>query len=238
MSNRRQLLTAIVACALAGGAAPCAAQVINGSFENGTFTPDGNNLMSLQPGSTAIAGWTVFGGELVWANTPNPFVENAADGQFWLDLTGYHDAAPYGGVTQTVATVPGTSYRLSYVLGVKQSDPNFSGPISVAVVAGSDSTTSTYNPPGTGVQWGTFNLDFTANAATTALSFQGMSGIRYIGLDNIQLSPVPEPSALVLAGAGMLGAAVRAWRKGARGAVGGIWAGGIVSPTAVLETPP
>jgi hypothetical protein len=224
--STRQLLTAIVACALAGGAAPCAAQVINGSFENGTFTPDGNDLMSLQPGSTAIAGWTTFGGELVWAHNLNPFVAHAADGQFWLDLTGYHDASPYGGVTQTVATVPGTDYRLSYVLGVNQDDGRFSGPVSVAAVAGSASTTSTYNPAAPGVQWGTFNLDFTANAATTTLSFQGMSGAQYIGLDNIQLNPVPEPSALVLAGAGMLGAAVRARRKGTRGAVDGGWAGG------------
>lgn len=218
MITQRQLLSALLASALAGGAAPCAAQVINGSFENGTFTPDGNGLMSLPPGSTAIIGWTTFGGELVWAHVPNPFVANASDGQFWLDLTGYHDAVPYGGVTQTVTTVPGTAYRLSYDLGVRQDDARFAGPISVTAMAGPASATPTYNPAGSGVQWGTFTLDFTATAATTNVSFQGISGNQYIGLDNVQLSPVPEPSALLLAGAGVLGAAVTAWRKGVRGA--------------------
>jgi len=93
--------------------------VVNGSFENtsSTFVADPNGEMSLPVSSTAIPGWTVVSGETIWGSDGNIFGPNTPYGSFFLDLTGYHDLAPYGGVTQTLPTVPGTDYRVSVSLG-------------------------------------------------------------------------------------------------------------------------
>ena len=96
--------------------------VSNGSFENGTFTPDGNQVDSLPVNSTTMTGWTVVNGSLAWINSPNPFGINAQDGSKFLDLTDYRDAAPFGGVLQTVSTCVGCGYQLTFYLG---SDPRF-----------------------------------------------------------------------------------------------------------------
>src|SRR5262245_48735078 len=109
--------------------------IVNGSFESGAFAPDGNGFMSLGSGSTAITGWTTFSGEIVWAQFPNVSSWPASDGNFFLDLTGYHDFVPYGGVRQTLATVSGTLYHVTFDLSVNQSSSVSNGPITVQVEA-------------------------------------------------------------------------------------------------------
>src|SRR4051812_895346 len=97
---------------------PVHAQLANGSFEAGTFTNTGPfdaHIQQLLVGSTAMTGWTVVSDEIGWARNDNPFVPNGAtDGQFFLDLTGFSDSPPHGGVRQTVATVPGQAYVLQF----------------------------------------------------------------------------------------------------------------------------
>jgi hypothetical protein len=193
------------------------AQLVNGSFESGSFVPDGNNIMSLPVGSTAMTGWTTISGELAWVRFDNPFVTPPSDGSFFLDLTGYHDASPYGGVQQTVATTTGVHYHLSFDLGVDQAAPQFSGPITVrAAATGNASQDFTYNPGGTTVQWGTFTYDFTATGASTDISLLGIStaGGQYIGLDNVRLAVgVPEPASWALLGMSSVGLVALVRRK-------------------------
>ena len=57
----RVLKVSSLAIGLAGVASPSQAAnlLTNGSFENGTFVPDGNGANSLAVGSTAMTGWTV-----------------------------------------------------------------------------------------------------------------------------------------------------------------------------------
>ena len=85
-------LRACVALTLVGGAASAFADTnlpTNGSFELGTS----------------------------WIGPTSPFSLSAQDGSHFLDLTGYQTGAPFGGVTQTIATTPGKQYDLSFYLG-------------------------------------------------------------------------------------------------------------------------
>jgi hypothetical protein len=202
------------------GAAECAeANLIdNGSFESaspGSALPTGNGV-ALLTSSTAMAGWTVFGGlttdGLAWL--PNGDIYGAATpfGADFLDLTGYHDEPPYFGVTQTIATTPGATYDLTFSLGVLQGSPIYGGPIGVTATADSSSQDFTnYNPAGDGNIWQNFTLEFAASAASTVISIQGIEGDQYIGLDNVAVnlsSAVPEPATWVTM---LLGFAALGW---------------------------
>lgn len=170
--------------------------IVNGSFENtaGTFQGDGFGLMSLAPGSEAIPGWTTTTAELAWVVNGNSYDGGSADGALFLDLTGYHDAPPYGGITQLLATVPGQTYRLSFALGSHEGRSNFRGPMEVAVDLGALRQVFIFEASGAGRQWGTFTWDFTADSATTPLGFQGVAseGGAYLGLDDISVLPGTE----------------------------------------------
>ena len=89
----------------------------NSSFELGTFVNDGKGTMILRVGATDITGWTVVTDEVGWIGNPNPWSLSAQDGDRFLDLTAYPAGAPFGGVTQTIATLPQHQYELSYYLG-------------------------------------------------------------------------------------------------------------------------
>src|SRR5579883_1141472 len=167
--------------------------VVNGSFENisNTFVPDGNQEMSLPTNSTVIPGWTVVSGELTWGNNSNVFGPQTPYGAYLLDLTGYHDTSPYGGVTQTLSTAPGVDYRVSISLGEYEPKSIYNGPVSAMVVAGSVSNIFTLGTTTTnGNQWNVFEIDFTASSSTTTIQIIGnlAHGGHYIGLDNASLT--------------------------------------------------
>ena len=64
--------------------------IVNGSFENGSFVPNGQNTMSLPVGSTNMTGWTVFNDTVAWISDPNPFAGiHASNGIRSLDLADY-----------------------------------------------------------------------------------------------------------------------------------------------------
>jgi hypothetical protein len=167
----------------------------NGSFENtaGTFVDNGQGAMSLNSGSTAIPGWTTTNAELAWLNNNNIFGVTSPFGNFFLELAGYHDSSPYGGVTQAINTTVGQKYTLSLSLGTR--NPTHPGPISVTATAGSSNQTFTSNPSGAGNQWENFSFDFTATGTSTPISIVGISTANryHIGLDNVSVEAVPEP---------------------------------------------
>jgi hypothetical protein len=180
--------------------------IVNGSFESGIFVPDAQDTMSLAVGATDMTGWTVQNAALAWIGPSNPFGLTASDGDYFLDLSGYHDNAPYGGVlqSQTIATTVGAQYRLSFDIGT--SPPYDSAPVSVQVTAGSASAVFTSTPSLIN-QWEPFDFDFTATSPNTSISLVGQAGTneKYIGLDNVSLTMIPEPGTLTLiAGLGLL----------------------------------
>lgn len=197
--------------------------ITNGSFEEGSPQPTGSGI-ALPTGSTTMPGWTVIGGTagdgLAWLSNANPFGGVTPFGNNFLDLTGFNDRAPYFGVSQTITTVVGQQYTLSFDLGVDQSDARFKGPIGLTATAdGSSLAVTNFNPAGTGNIWQAFSLNFAATSTSTLISLQGTQGTQYIGLDNVSVNPaaVPEPSAFALLGVGGLGMALARARRRARG---------------------
>lgn len=169
--------------------------VVNGSFDDTDclFAPDGSGVQSLPKLSTTIPGWTITGAELLWGVNGNVFGAHSPFGALFLDLTGYHDSPPYAGVTQTLATLAGQHYRLSFSLGAYEDAAAYRGPVSVGVTLGSVSNLFTFTPPAgaTGNVWMTFTHDFTADSETTPLTIEGVGafGGAYLGLDDISVVP-------------------------------------------------
>jgi Protein of unknown function (DUF642)/PEP-CTERM motif len=219
----------LIATATCLALAPAAkADVINGSFEAGAGAPTASATQgdSQAIGTSNITGWTV-------VNNAGTTVDNGLNvlwiynggyglstpyGSRFLDLTGTSDSTPYDGVTQTITTVVGQTYAMTFDLGVSTSGGPFSGTISVDADAGSavtavtdDGTSGTLN----GVtEWTDESVLFTATSTTTPISIIGESDTagQFIGLDNVAVNAVtttavPEPLTISLFGAGLAGAA-------------------------------
>lgn len=180
--------------------------IANGSFESGSFVPQGSQTMTLSPGSTALTGWQVVNDSLAWIGVGDPWGLDAQDGDLFLDLSDYSAGAPFGGVQQSLSTAPGYEYTVTFYLG---SSDRWGRPASLTVSAAGQSDSFDSPTTGTNNDWQQFSFKFVANSASTALSFVGASGVNYIGLDNVvvTVTAVPEPTTtvLLLAGVAALG---------------------------------
>jgi len=197
-----------------GGAV--AAPFTNGSFENGTFVPDGNQTDVLGAGSTAMTGWTVTVHDIAWING-NQFGLAPSDGSKFLDLTSYGSGAG-AGVEQTFDTVKNGSYTVTFDLGGGNG-------VSIAASAGSSSQTFTGASLSGATSWEQQSLSFVANGPSTLLSLVGTNSVgNYIGLDHVQLTfngvvaTTPLPGSVLMFGTALLGLGLTGWRRGAGGA--------------------
>jgi hypothetical protein len=204
---------------------PVDADILNGSFETPVVTPGTFLLFSV--GSALIPNWTVVGvgaqnvGIVSGTFTQNGVTFPAQSGSQWLDLTGL-DSNSTEGVSQSVATIAGHLYQLSYFIGNTTGGGIFGTTSTVNVqlngVQTFSDTNSAVNP--TSLTWQEFTHTFTATGATTTLAFRNgdPASDNSNGLDNITLldlgpavTPVPEPATLLLLvfGAVSLGAVAR-----------------------------
>ena len=202
-TNHRRVAAFIVGATVAalGPIAHAQNLLLNPSFELGTFVNRGDGFEILNAGDTSMTAWTVINDTLAWGTTPNSAAIVPFDGSFFLDLQGDGIfGAPYGGVSQSLTTIIGQPYHLSFILGTQQTTPNGQGPVSVSATGGSTTLPFTFDPGGTGTQWGEFGFDFTATSTTSPISIIGTStaGGAYIGLDFVSVTQTPEPSALAL----------------------------------------
>jgi hypothetical protein len=207
----RVLATGIAAAgvlAIAGAAQ--ANLLVNGSFEHPRVLRSG----FVRAGSPDLTGWNVVGpprsGVAVFSG---PLMAGAAtllaqDGSQWIDLTG-NSVSPGEEVTQTVPTVVGAPYRLSFFVGHLDAASPFSDV--VVSIDGHDLLRAINdNFADTMQNWEQFTLTFTAGAATTTIGFtdHDRAGATDNALDNVVLTELneatraPEPaSASLLAGA-------------------------------------
>jgi hypothetical protein len=187
--------------------------VVNGSFELGNFDDIdiGGHLNVTQIGGnqsyTKITGWTSSANEILWIDNAYTAgsLKTIYDSKF-LDLTAYTNVVSrYGSIGQNVATTANTTYTLSFSLG----SSNQFGPLPVVAVSTAGVTVSfaTTAIPVALSNWTVFSYTFTALSASTPITFTGIQGSDYIGLDNIAVMAVPEPSSITLmfAGLGIIG---------------------------------
>ena len=218
MKSRTAFQVLFFTAALGVATSPQANLLTNGSFELGAFVNQGNDTMSLAPGSTVITGWTVVTDTTAWIGATNPFGLSASNGSFFLDLTNYQAGPPFAGMSQTIATTPGATYSLSFDLG---SSTFWGRPDSITASAAG--TLQTFTAPATGGNndWQSVLMQFVASSTTTTVLLQGASGFNYIGLDNVDVEfvsgpgprPIPEPTTLALLGLGLASLAVARRRK-------------------------
>lgn len=199
------IATAAVALAI-GNVTAHANLLTNGSFENyNGITPGGDGSFAAGVGATTITGWTVYTASsngVAWIGPSNTYGIVSVDGTSGasLDLQGYGTGGPYGGVDQSIVTISGDTYALTFDLG---GSPRDGGTYSIDASAGSTSQTFNYTPtPGTAVNnWVSETLDFTATGSSTLISLLGTQsgGVEeYIGLDNADVEFVSGPSATPL----------------------------------------
>ena len=196
------LLSTALATAWAGTAPNL---LVNGSFENGGPGVVGFGDV-VSPGSTAIAGWSVANGPVIWGGPGD--VGMASDGVSFVDLGG--GISPQ--ISQSVNTVTGQAYRLSFDLGTPYRQQNNPG-VSVVVGAGSARSGAFHVVNNSAAQvYQRLDFDFIADRSTSDVVFEEifdepLAG-DHIDLDNVSLTAmstsVPEPGSWALLAAGLL----------------------------------
>jgi hypothetical protein len=211
---RYKLLLMLWLGLLAVGAAHASSNLIsNGSFEE-----------DLTFGSNGFATYSTYYGWNVGSNgieLRNNVAGTAEDGETFAEL----DTTANSWISQTVSTVVGQEYVLTFYYAARAGVAADSNGINVNVYGSTiGSTTSgdlysvvysaTYNYTADGssateLNWTQKTIDFVAVSTTTTLTFSagGISDSVGGALDNVVLLAVPEPSqwALLLAGLGMMG---------------------------------
>jgi hypothetical protein len=138
-------------------------------------------------------------------------------GNQFVDLTGANPNGTGTGVLkQTIATKVGHKYTLAFALGINSVFGIGFNPPTTTVTAGGTTQDFTFSPtftPGINeTKWGGFTLDFVANGSTSDISFAVNNPLTdFVGLDNVSVTKVPEPSAVL--GLGVLGLSAFSLRK-------------------------
>lgn len=191
-------------------------------FESPVVPVGGFTLFST--GQTFGGAWTVVGtpgnvGPVSGSFTQNGISFPAHSSAQWLDLTGLNSNGAEG-VAQTVATIPGQSYDLSFWVG-NVFDPNgifgTSSTVNIGVTGVPGFSVTNSLNGGASQVWEQFARTFTATSSTTTLDFINgdPSNDNTNGLDDVSLvasgtpvppgPSVPEPASLAVLGAALLG---------------------------------
>jgi hypothetical protein len=200
----------------------------NGSFES-PLVPVG--AFSNFATGASLDGWTVVGPQSSIVSTTfaqNGISFDAQDGAQWMDLTG-DGSNRSEGVQQSVATVPGQTYQLSFWVGNVNNAGGIFGTTSTVDLEINGAATGAFTNSCTSCtarqSWDQFTTVFVASGTTTMLTFLNGDGPtdNSNGLDNIVLTgppaAAPEPGTLALLAVGLAAALWQRRRAFAEGCV-------------------
>ena len=185
---------------------------------NGTFMPGGNGIFSTLSSTTTFANgdWTVTAGSIDWIGT-----YWTAPVGYSVDLNGTAPNIP-GTISQTVSTVAGQEYQLTFFLaGNPDGNPlQLPNPKTATVTTVGNQTFTIFanvngNEPTATSGWTAESLIFVAAGSTTAISFTGDPATTSYGpvVADVAMSAVPEPGVYGVLALGMSGLWVFARRK-------------------------
>jgi hypothetical protein len=228
---KHAIQSVIVACVLAS-LSPAAAQIINGSFEDGAFG-DGS-VREVSRGDTALSGWTVIENPIGWYTNgyePNPLkpidvgphsgnlAVNLCDGSVANLCDG--SVRPVS-ISQTFTLLPFVEQLVSFWVGNYIGN---GGPVSIKVTI-TDGTSNTLllsetaKAPATNLvsTWQEFTYSYASQipdgTSNTIVFAEIGGGGYYAGLDDISVAAVPEPSTWALALLGFVGLGMVGMRRG------------------------
>lgn len=179
--------------------------IANGSFESYSVPLANWSVpsvvdLNVPQGSTNIAGWAIINDTIDYVGSG----WQAADGSRSLDLAGNPGA---GGVVQVFATTAGTMYNVHFSMSGNP-DPDFPSESSIKslrVKAAASSQDFTFDTQAMGntasdMKWQSHDFVFMATQFSTTLGFFRVGPSQFTGaaLDNVSITVVPEPPALVI----------------------------------------
>ena len=196
----RTSLFALAAMAASISTSAGAQIVSNGSFETPVLTEGEARLFAT---GASIGAWTVLG------SAGNPVAVfsihtmygeaslgvtafNAQNGLNSLDLTGSFNQGLESGVQQTIPTVIGRQYLLSFHVGRASGRSVYAtaSTVELSIDGGPRAPYTNSNSTPGAVNWQQFTASFVATGPTTTLSFyNGQTTNRFSGLDNVVVTP-------------------------------------------------
>lgn len=212
---RNALVSAIALAPIVGSTMAAASVpvnlIMNGSFEMGT-APGALGYSQLSAGNSAITDWTIAGDSIDYIST---YWTASNDSSRSLDLNG----ATTGKVQQQVSLTSGQQYLLNFDLAGNPDDAGDTKYMEVVITNGSTvSQTYSFDTTGntrTDMGWVTESLLFTADAtANYTFTFASLDTGPYgPALDNVTLSAVPLPPAVILFGSALVGVTLLGRRR-------------------------
>jgi hypothetical protein len=201
-STRLISIAGIFALAAANPASAATNLVKNGNFAIGA--PQSGCVA----GTTTLTDWTVSAGNIdIDSAAPGCSGIEAAQGKYFIDLTGSFAPSEddVGAISQTITTVVGQEYRLSFYFGGNPQWQEFSYPndseLKVMAVYLNGAISGVYSVHTAGVsvtdaQWRRHEIRFKATSTSTEITFQSLNGSASnpsdFGslLDDVDVSPI------------------------------------------------
>lgn len=226
VGSRRSVAILAAACAIACTTPATAGIITNGGFELGTFNGGNALAQQVQPGGGELSGWTISNAPATWYtsgwnNNPQQFPLNPRTGSFGVSLA--DGSVRTVSLSQSINLKPFQQYQLSFWVG-NYSFNNGPAGVNVNITDGTSNTIllseNVLAPlPNTSSNWTRFAFNFIADGTSNTISFGELNGPSYIGLDDVNITAVPEPATWAMMILGFAAIGVVAYRRRSRPAL-------------------